>query len=110
MLVICLPVSVEILGYKIPENWAFDQFHEYQFRQQMELSDCWIKLVYSGRYNGFASVTKANEMMPDVSDDYRRQKAVKLFKALGLPLGNEFKMEEKYKFYQPFFGSYILGI
>lgn len=89
------------LGYKIPENWAFDQFHEYQF-PSTDGTFGLDKVGYSGRYNGFASVTKANEMMPDVSDDYRRQKAVKLFKALGLPLGNEFKMEEKYKFYQPF--------
>ena len=89
------------LGYKIPENWAFDQFHEYQF-PSTDGTFGLDKVGYSGRYNGFASVTKANEMMPDVSDNYRRQKAVKLFKALGLPLGNEFKMEEKYKFYQPF--------
>lgn len=37
-----------------------------------------------------------------VSDDYRRQKAVKLFKALGLPLRAGFKMATKYKYYQPY--------
>ena len=89
------------LGYKIPENWAFDQFHEYQF-PSTDGTFGLDKVGYSGRYNGFVSVTKANEMMPDVSDDYRRQKTVKLFKALGLPLRAGFKMATKYKYYQPY--------
>lgn len=40
------------LGYKIPNNWAFDQFHEYTYTGASE-NFALDKVAYSGRYQGF---------------------------------------------------------
>ena len=50
------------LGYKIPENWAFDQFWEYTYTSS-GLSFGLDKVAYSGRYSGF------NYREPHVDDE-----------------------------------------
>lgn len=41
------------LGYKIPSNWAFDQFHEFSSYSAGGTTIALDKVAYSGRYTGF---------------------------------------------------------
>lgn len=84
------------MGYVIPDNWAFDQFHEYNFGSK----DGVFPLdhdAYSGRYSGFAKVNNPSQTLPDVSDEYRRKKAVEFINSIGLLLGAEFTFGAKYR-------------
>lgn len=83
------------MGYVIPDNWAFDQFHEYNFGSK----DGVFPLdhdAYSGRYSGFAKVNDPSQTLPDVSEEYRREKAVEFMESIGLLLGSEFTFGAKY--------------
>lgn len=51
------------LGYKIPDNWAFDQFYEFTFSGSGE-SFALDKTAYSGRYNGFNQVENHSDDDP----------------------------------------------
>lgn len=44
------------MGYPIPSNWAFDQFHEYTFSDS-GVSFALDKDAFSGRYSGFNSIS-----------------------------------------------------
>lgn len=46
------------LGYKIPNDWAFDQFHENDVYPTDGTTIAIDKVAYSGRYNGFNTITK----------------------------------------------------
>lgn len=48
------------LGFTMPENWAFDQFHEYSFLGP-GISFPLDKDMASGRYNGFNADTKCGQ-------------------------------------------------
>ena len=48
------------MGYRIPTNWAFDQFHEYVFTGASVNFDL-DKDAYSGRYSGFNHVENYDE-------------------------------------------------
>lgn len=83
------------LGYKIPKNWAFDQFHEYQF-SSLDGTFGLDKNGYSGQYSGFDTVTVDNQMIPDVSDEYRKKKASALLNTIGIPLPSNFQWGNKW--------------
>lgn len=46
------------LGYKIPNDWAFDQFHENGAYPTDGTTIAIDKVAYSGRYSGFNTITK----------------------------------------------------
>lgn len=41
------------LGYKLPDNWAFDQFFEFSYKEEVDEKIDLDKVAYSGRYSGF---------------------------------------------------------
>ena len=64
-------------------------------RRWMERLD-WDKNGYSGQYSGFDTVTVDNQMIPDVSDEYRKKKASALLNTIGIPLPSNFQWGNKW--------------
>lgn len=59
------------MGYPIPKNWAFDQFHEYAFDEALENFDL-DKVAYSGRYSGFSELIDYDEYeLQERYEDYK---------------------------------------
>ncbi len=57
------------MGFPIPFNWAFDQFHEYMFQAGGEAFGL-DKDAYSGRYSGFNTlVNHVDDIVPITTDD-----------------------------------------
>lgn len=74
------------LGYKIPDDWAFDQFHEiasYNAGGQVIALD---KVGYSGRYNGFNSI----------NDDPLVSEAEKILTYFGIQASANFNLDTEY--------------
>ena len=78
------------MGYTMPSNWAFDQFNEYSFSSTDGAFDL-DKVAYSGRYSGFDHITAPNITLPDVSDEYRYQRARDFLAILGINLTSDFQ-------------------
>lgn len=78
------------MGYVMPKNWAFDQFHEFSFSSADGSFDL-DKVAYSGRYNGFDNITNPNITLPDVSEDYRLRMAREFFAIFGLNLSANYQ-------------------
>lgn len=71
------------MGYKIPENWAFDQFSEYTFTGSGE-NFALDKDAYSGKYQGFSEMvahTEENPLVDPTEDMYidRAKEIIRLF-------------------------------
>lgn len=59
------------MGYIIPSDWAFDQFHEYTFTSG-NISIALDKVAYSGRYSGFNTITDNTlEIYKDLLEMFR---------------------------------------
>lgn len=74
------------LGYKIPDDWAFDQFHEiasYNAGGQVIALD---KVGYSGRYNGFDSI----------NDDPLIGEAERILSYFGIQAAVNFNLDTEY--------------
>ena len=74
------------LGYKIPDDWAFDQFHEipsYNAGGQVIALD---KVGYSGRYNGFNSI----------NDDPLVSEAERILTYFGIQASANFNLDTEY--------------
>jgi len=55
------------LGYRLPENWAFDQFYEFQFTSYPSFP--LDKVAYSGRDQGISSFDSVVEMTPQEMEE-----------------------------------------
>lgn len=88
------------LGYKIPDNWAFDQFYEYTFTGG-GTSFGLDKVAYSGRYSGFGHIEShtSSDPIPVPTDEIlvdRYREILKLMNvspALGLSLDRTFVVD-----------------
>lgn len=84
------------MGYKIPADWAFDQFHEFSFSYSAG-SFPLDKVAYSGRYKGFNNLVDFNDdNIPEPSMDvylsYYKDvlKAHNITAPFGLEMGREY--------------------
>lgn len=66
------------MGYRIPSNWAFDQFYEYMFYYSKG-AFALDKDAVSGKYNGFNRILPASEMQIPVPTETDYQDAVNEF-------------------------------
>lgn len=72
------------MGYPIPSNWAFDQFHEYMFYYTSG-AFALDKDAVSGRYLGFDHVmTEAETVIPSPTDQDYLNAGMEVVDALGL--------------------------
>ena len=79
------------LGYKIPNNWAFDQFNEYKFSYINGTFDL-DKVAYSGRYAGETSVNALPNTFEEATDFISKKRKAQRSSAIdfvnSLPLGS----------------------
>lgn len=79
------------LGYKIPNNWAFDQFNEYKFSYINGTFDL-DKVAYSGRYTGESSINALPNTFEEVIDFISKKRKAQRSSAIdfvsSLPLGS----------------------
>ncbi|WP_278628264.1 glycoside hydrolase domain-containing protein [Thomasclavelia cocleata] len=79
------------LGYKIPNNWAFDQFNEYKFSYINGTFDL-DKVAYSGRYIGEGAINALPNTFEEVLDFIAKKRKLQRSRAIdfvsSLPLGS----------------------
>ena len=74
------------LGYKIPDDWAFDQFHEISYYNAGGQVIALDKVGYSGRYNGFDSI----------NDDPLISEAERILSYFGIQASANFNLDTEY--------------
>lgn len=80
------------MGYPIPSNWAFDQFHEYVFTGATTDFDL-DKDAYSGRYSGFGHVIDyPDDYYPMISNEVVRDRGEYLLNKMGIPVVANFDL------------------
>lgn len=84
------------MGFKIPNNWAFDQFAQIQYSYPGGRIDL-DKNGYSGRYSGFSKLEKhPNPSMPPTIENDLKEEALILLRKLYSEIGAEFTLTQKY--------------
>lgn len=86
------------LGYKIPDNWAFDQFHEYTYSDSSGNSFGIDKVAFSGRYKGFdhIEVHQNDDPIPVPSDEILEDRCRELLKLLNISPALNFSLNHTY--------------
>jgi len=83
------------MGYRIPTNWAFDQFHEYVFTGASVNFDL-DKDAYSGRYSGFNHVENYDEAyISSKKTEAYIDRAEQIFDELGYGVPIEMVLEKE---------------
>lgn len=89
------------LGYKIPNDWAFDQFHENGVYPTDGTTIAIDKVAYSGRYSGFNAITK------DPCLDIAKH----TLSHLGIRITQNFELgKEVYNDYVKYYEKYLVGM
>lgn len=83
------------MGYPIPDNWAFDQFHEYTFQSSNGQFDL-DKDGYSGRYDGFNKyVRHMDDEVELPEEDIQLGRAKYLTECLNINADGKLTLEDK---------------
>lgn len=89
------------LGYKIPDNWAFDQFHENKTYTTDGTTIALDKVAYSGRYNGFNKISDTPFL--DIAKD--------TLSHLGIRATQNFELgKEVYNDHVKYYEKYLVGM
>lgn len=85
------------LGYKIPDDWAFDQFHEYTFTNASE-SFGLDKVAYSGRYNGFNQITSHldEDVLPTPTEDILLDRYKEILRLKNISFSASLELDKTY--------------
>ena len=86
------------LGYKIPNDWAFDQFYEFPYNDNYGNKIDLDKVAYSGRYNGFAHIQShgSDDPIPVPTDEILMDRYRELLSIMHVPYSLSLSLEKSF--------------